>query len=450
MSEMNNLTQALGLIQEKQIGIAEGFGRMADSSKKWNIVSRILSGSGLWKLQNKIRAIGNVMNMYNENLNANREASRKLMDSQTKMGNVLDGLSKDIDKVNKGQGDLFQGAFEYEKLLTKNKGLEEHQIKAKAQVKVLAQLEDAQKALNETMQKEVDISELGRMGSFLKDKGLGKDKNVFAETGKKYGGMAKKAFSRSTYTDAFAKRQERREKRKEKTDMILSTKRQALGKALKSIGSGKFSQLIMVGAGFLAKATMGLALVAIVMGLLYRSWPTIKKALSSALPSFRKAFENIKGILMGVFELIKNLFQGNLKKALFDGLIPIIKNLLGLLKNILFGVGKVIVSLFMAGFKALWNKTIGGKFGIRKMARGGISSGGMTLVGEQGPELVTLPSGARVHSNQASRGMGGNVINVHVNGRVGASDSEIKDIANKVAREINLRMNRTGASAGRF
>ena len=84
MSEMNNLSVALGLIQEKQVGIAEGFAKMADSSKKWNIVSRFLSGTGLWKLQNKIRAVGNVMNMYNENINANREASRKLMDSQSK------------------------------------------------------------------------------------------------------------------------------------------------------------------------------------------------------------------------------------------------------------------------------------------------------------------------------------------------------------------------------
>ena len=110
-------------------------------------------------------------------------------------------------------------------------------------------------------------------------------------------------------------------------------------------------------------------------------------------------------------------------------------------------MGKIIVNLIIAGAKALYNRTFGK---LPFFARGGISSGGMAVVGENGPELVTLPSGARVHSNQASRGMGGNVINVHVNGRVGASDAEIKDIANKVAREINLRMNRTGASAGRF
>ena len=43
-----------------------------------------------------------------------------------------------------------------------------------------------------------------------------------------------------------------------------------------------------------------------------------------------------------------------------------------------------------------------------------------------------------------------NHITVQVTGRVGASDTEIKDIANKVAREINSRMNRTATSVVKF
>ena len=41
-------------------------------------------------------------------------------------------------------------------------------------------------------------------------------------------------------------------------------------------------------------------------------------------------------------------------------------------------------------------------------------------------------------------------ITVQVQGRIGASDAEVKDMAAKVAREINLRMNRTGTTATRF
>ena len=63
-----NLGKALGLIETQTQGVAAGFGNAAEKSKVWNIASRLLSGSGLWKLQNKIRAVGNVVFLYNKNL----------------------------------------------------------------------------------------------------------------------------------------------------------------------------------------------------------------------------------------------------------------------------------------------------------------------------------------------------------------------------------------------
>ena len=88
-------------------------------------------------------------------------------------------------------------------------------------------------------------------------------------------------------------------------------------------------------------------------------------------------------------------------------------------------------------------------------AGGGTTTGGLSVVGEKGPELVKLPVGSRVHSNVDSRKMlaGGNTTNnitVQVTGRVGASDSEIKDIADKLSRELNNRMNRTGSAVSGF
>ena len=109
----------------------------------------------------------------------------------------------------------------------------------------------------------------------------------------------------------------------------------------------------------------------------------------------------------------------------------IVNKIIGKLHNVPFGVGGYLQKK------------------LPKFARGGISGGGLAIVGEGGPELVSLPRGSRVHSNAASRQMG-NTINVHVNGRVGASDTEIRDIAQKVAREINLQMNRTSSAVGRF
>jgi len=84
-------------------------------------------------------------------------------------------------------------------------------------------------------------------------------------------------------------------------------------------------------------------------------------------------------------------------------------------------------------------------------ASGGIvNSSGRYLVGEKGPEIVNLPTGARVFNNNQSKSMMGSTsINVHVNGRLGASDTELDDIARKIGRKINLEMNRYNNSGYR-
>jgi len=74
----------------------------------------------------------------------------------------------------------------------------------------------------------------------------------------------------------------------------------------------------------------------------------------------------------------------------------------------------------------------------------------MQVVGERGPELVSLPAGSRVFSNRESRAMAGNTtINVTVQGRVGASDAELQEIAQKIGRMVNMEVNRTTASRTR-
>jgi len=45
--------------------------------------------------------------------------------------------------------------------------------------------------------------------------------------------------------------------------------------------------------------------------------------------------------------------------------------------------------------------------------------------------------------------MGSTTINVSVNGRLGASDTELDDIARKIGRKINLEMNRYNNSGYR-
>tara|TARA_R110002051_G_C8753011_1_gene500451 strand:- start:2694 stop:4412 length:1719 start_codon:yes stop_codon:yes gene_type:complete len=137
-----------------------------------------------------------------------------------------------------------------------------------------------------------------------------------------------------------------------------------------------------------------------------------------------------------------------------------IKQLFYVLGGAIVLIGALMVSwpLILAGIIIMALGGVVDKIGqyFFGYADGGLTKGGLVKVGERGEELIRLPKGTRVHSNVESKRMmadaGGNTTNVtvQVQGRVGASDAEIKDIANKVAREINLRMNRTGAAVTKF
>lgn len=88
--------------------------------------------------------------------------------------------------------------------------------------------------------------------------------------------------------------------------------------------------------------------------------------------------------------------------------------------------------------------------GIASMATGGrVNKGGNILVGEAGPEIVSLPANSFVTPAVQSRGRMGNNISVNVNGRVGASDAELNEIARKIGQKINRQMNQYGSSGYR-
>ena len=83
---------------------------------------------------------------------------------------------------------------------------------------------------------------------------------------------------------------------------------------------------------------------------------------------------------------------------------------------------------------------------ISAFAKGGISKGGMALVGELGPELVRLNRGDRVYSNSQSKQMTGNTnINITINAK-DTSKAEMRRIATELGTMINTKMNRTGAT----
>ena len=106
----------------------------------------------------------------------------------------------------------------------------------------------------------------------------------------------------------------------------------------------------------------------------------------------------------------------------------------------------LLVGAIYFGVKWLWDKMTSW---IPFFAGGGVSKGGLAVVGERGPELVNLSRGSRVHSNRDSRKMvssGGSTINVTINAH-SLQDTELRRIAQKVGDMINRQVNRGTSSS---
>jgi hypothetical protein len=84
---------------------------------------------------------------------------------------------------------------------------------------------------------------------------------------------------------------------------------------------------------------------------------------------------------------------------------------------------------------------------INPFAAGGTSHGGVAIIGEKGPELVKLPAGSKVtdasKTAQLAKGSTTNNVSVNVQGRMGASDQELRELARKLGPLILQEMNRS-------
>ena len=173
------------------------------------------------------------------------------------------------------------------------------------------------------------------------------------------------------------------------------------------------------------------------------------------------------GVVLGAVNVLVSVIEGTYKAAATTGK-KISNNLpkAGIIGGAIAGakMGGTAGSI-IPGAGTLGGAVVGGVLGgaaggligygadkaIDGMASGGsVKGGGMFMVGEKGPELVNLPTGAKVFNNSQTKSMmGSTTINVSVNGRLGASDTELDDIARKIGRKINLEMNRYNNSGYR-
>lgn len=138
--------------------------------------------------------------------------------------------------------------------------------------------------------------------------------------------------------------------------------------------------------------------------------PSIWQAILNWIDGAKNIFWGLVGYLTGLVGTLWSIITGQ-----FDKIPRFVQDMVSGISRILGGIAETILSPFneaFKGLKRLWNNTIGGfkfsvpdwlpgiggkTFSIPKLATGGtLTTGGTVMVGESGPELLTLPRGARV------------------------------------------------------
>ena len=492
----NDLTIAIGRLNQANEGLIKSFGEAGRGGNTfWNVISRFSSGSTFWRLQNYLRGVSNIVGGFTKRAEENQKAILKNMEANLGLADSLKTLQEQRKNI-KGTP-LFE-------LFTKDLGDQKLAKKAAEQFydTQIGQIEKVAKKRGQQYRKrffgksigqrfkdsigktkpfqDARFSYLGGMAKFVgEETGISRavkgTKGFLSGTNKKMAEFARTANFRESITTAlFGKAYKKGQfmeggfrtfdkdgKRVGKSKMatedgqrvgFIRKQRLHLEKVGKFLKKGKkilpmLGEYLSITTAALGKFLLyGLLIVlgiTVLAAIIKKGWPVMRKQFAGAFKFFKAAFMNVIGIVKGVFKLFNAIFKGDVLGALEIFFKDIFLNVVKLIANVLAGLFKVLVGVIGGLLSGLYENTIG-----RFFSTGGVSMGGPAIVGERGPELVNLPRGARISNNANSMGTraGGNNIHVHINGRVGASDAEIRDIANKVAREINIRMNRTGAN----
>lgn len=149
--------------------------------------------------------------------------------------------------------------------------------------------------------------------------------------------------------------------------------------------------------------------------------------------------------------------QSTLANGMIDAVLEA-ENLSGALESVAKSFARAALQAVLLGEGPLAEMFGGGDgllgafgSGVSKAAAGtAFSHGGATLVGERGPEIVNLPRGSKVYSNEASRGMLGGDTMVQINNY--ASDTETRQRRRRGpnGEEVIIDVVNKGAAAGKL
>lgn len=183
------------------------------------------------------------------------------------------------------------------------------------------------------------------------------------------------------------------------------------------------------------------------------------EVLNTFFSVLKGVWDSIKSIFDGIIDFIRGVFTGDWSRAwegvkkifsgVFNALLTIAKAplnaIIGVINGLISGVNLIIRGLNKISIKIPdWVPALGGKsFGfnlkeigkIAYLAQGGILSSGTAVVGEAGPELLTMSNGRAVvqplTNNTTNQNYGGVTLNIY-----GAAGQSIQDLAEIIMDEI--------------
>lgn len=171
--------------------------------------------------------------------------------------------------------------------------------------------------------------------------------------------------------------------------------------------------------------------------------------LGSFVKTIIGLIDNLKSILNGIIDFIRGVFTGDWKRA-WSGVVEILTGLFGGIKTLLKAPINAVIGMIngiIGGFNKL--RSIAGKSEVSKiplLASGGVVSKGSAVVGDAGPELLTMQGGRAIvqpltnSTTTNTTNMGGITMNIY-----GAAGQNVQELAEIIMDEMQAATERKGA-----
>jgi hypothetical protein len=192
--------------------------------------------------------------------------------------------------------------------------------------------------------------------------------------------------------------------------------------------------------------------------------PVLGNALNGFFANLKNIWDSAKVMLNGIIDFIRGVFTGDWERAwngvkeIFGGMFQMLVSLakaplnsvISLINGMIDGINWVIRKVNGLSFtNPFTGKNVGFHFGeigkVPYLANGGILSQGSAVVGEAGPELLTMMGNRAIVqplTNQTTNTsyLGGMTVNVY-----GAPGQDVKELADLVADKVQAAVQRQEA-----